>query len=146
MYGRKGVSQRLLFPEMVTFSSSDATLLEEVHDELDGLGFELSSLGGGSFSVLGIPAGIEGTDCQRLLGEMISNLRESGQGLEDETEHRVALTMARNAAIPNGQVLSQQEMETLIQELMETDDPNRTPDGFPIISLVEHEKVERMFK
>ena len=146
MSGTNGASQRLLFPEMVQFSASDASLLEEIQDEMIALGFDISSLGGGSFSVQGMPAGFEGLLPQKLLNEVIVSLREGGQTLKEESQHRLALTMAYNAAIPNGQVLTQQEMETLIGELLDSDDPNRTPDGKRVLTLIEHEKVEKMFR
>ena len=54
------VSQRLLFPEMVHFSASEIPVLEEIKDDLLALGFDLSNLGGGSYAINGVPAGIEG--------------------------------------------------------------------------------------
>lgn len=141
-----GVSQRLLFPELVRFSTSDAALLEEVLEELTAIGFEIASLGGGSFSVQGMPAGIEGLSPQHLLNDLIGNLRDGGQSMEDELQHRLALTMASDSAIPAGQVLSQQEMEALLTDLFNAGNPNHTPDGHIITVSLEQVRIERMFK
>ncbi|MBP5513622.1 MAG: DNA mismatch repair endonuclease MutL [Bacteroidaceae bacterium] len=144
--GQPSSSQGLLFPELIQFSMSDAPLLEEIQDELRALGFEMSSLGGGSYSVQGMPAGFEGVDPRRLLEDIIETLKVSGQHMENELHHRMALAMARDAAIPVGGVLTQQEMENLVDELFQQDEPNYTPDGKVIVAIFPHETLEKLFK
>ncbi len=144
--GQPSSSQGLLFPELVQFPMSDAPLLEEIQDELHALGFEMSSLGGGSYSVQGMPAGFEGVDPRRLLDDIVETLKVSGQHMEDELHHRMALAMARDAAIPVGGVLTQPEMENLVDELFQQDEPNYTPDGKVIVAIFPHEALEKLFK
>ncbi len=144
--GQPSSSQGLLFPELVQFPMSDAPLLEEIQDELHALGFEMSSLGGGSYSVQGMPAGFEGVDPRRLLDDIVETLKVSGQHMKDELHHRMALAMARDAAIPVGGVLTQPEMENLVDELFQQDEPNYTPDGKVIVAIFPHEALEKLFK
>lgn len=144
--GQPSSSQGLLFPELIQFPMSDAPLLEEIQDELHALGFEMSSLGGGSYSVQGMPAGFEGVDPRRLLDDIVETLKVSGQHMEDELHHRMALAMARDAAIPVGGVLTQPEMENLVDELFQQDEPNYTPDGKVIVAIFPHEALEKLFK
>ncbi|MBQ6189776.1 MAG: DNA mismatch repair endonuclease MutL [Bacteroidaceae bacterium] len=144
--GQPSSSQGLLFPELIQFPMSDAPLLEEIQDELHALGFEMSSLGGGSYSVRGMPAGFEGVDPRRLLDDIVETLKVSGQHMEDELHHRMALAMARDAAIPVGGVLTQPEMENLVDELFQQDEPNYTPDGKVIVAIFPHEALEKLFK
>ncbi|MBP1531453.1 MAG: DNA mismatch repair endonuclease MutL [Bacteroidaceae bacterium] len=144
--GQPAPSQGLLFPELVQFSMSDAPLLEEIQDELRTLGFEFSSLGGGSYSVQGIPAGVEGIEPRQLLADIIETLKEGGQKMEDELHHRMALAMAQDAAIPVGNVLTQQEMENLVDELFQQSEPNYAPDGKTIVTILPHETLEKLFR
>ena len=144
--GQPSSSQGLLFPELIQFPMSDAPLLEEIQDELHALGFEMSSLGGGSYSIQGMPAGFEGVDPRRLLDDIVETLKVSGQHMEDELHHRMALAMARDAAIPVGGVLTQPEMENLVDELFQQDEPNYTPDGKVIVAIFPHEALEKLFK
>lgn len=144
--GQPSSSQGLLFPELIQFPMSDAPLLEEIQDELHALGFEMSSLGGGSYSVQGMPAGFEGVDPRQLLDDIVETLKVSGQHMEDELHHRMALAMARDAAIPVGGVLTQPEMENLVDELFQQDEPNYTPDGKVIVAIFPHEALEKLFK
>ncbi len=145
MQGASSVSQKLLFPEIVAFPSADAALLEEIQEDLTSLGFEISSLGGNSYSVAGIPPDLHGLDMQQLFNDMIENLRAGTGRVDDELRHRLSLTMARNAAIPVGQVMQQAEMEHLLVDLFETSNPNLTPDGRTIIVVMSHQNIEKMF-
>ncbi len=146
MQEHKGVAQKLLFPEVLTFTLSDAALITEVQDELLALGFELTPLGGGSFSLGGIPADLQGVAQQSLFNDLVANLREGGGGrVDDELRHRLSLTMARGAAIATGQVLQQIEMEQMIIDLFATSNPNLTPDGHIILAIIPHENLKKMF-
>ena len=57
---RQGASQGMLFPDIVQVSASEIPVLQSIMDDLSYLGFELTDLGGGSYAINGVPAGIEG--------------------------------------------------------------------------------------
>ncbi len=145
MRNNRGVSQKLLFPEIINLWSTDSAMIYEIQDELSAMGFELSSLGGGSFSICGVPADLQNTDLQQFFRDVVASLREGNGRAEDELRHRLALTMARSAAIPVGQVLSQVEMEQMVQDLFQTSNPNFTPCGEAIIALLHYDRIEKMF-
>ena len=54
--------QQVLFPEVVNFPSSSAVALKKILPELSKLGFELTDLGQNSYSINGVPSGLEGLD------------------------------------------------------------------------------------
>ncbi len=141
-----GLSQRLLFPEMLQLPPSDAAILDEISDDLRALGFDLSPLGGGSYSVNAIPSGAEGLSGVTLLNNMLVCAKEKGGGLEDEIRHRIALTLARSAAIVPGQVLTNEEMEGLVSDLFACEIPNYTPDGKVIIAILGQGEIDKMFR
>lgn len=138
-------SQGLLFPEVLQLSMADAVVMDEILEDLQRLGFDLSPLGGGSYSVRGIPTDIEGIDPLTMLQEMVGTAAEKGVSLENSIHHRLALTLARSAAIPTGQVLSREEMEHMVDELFSTDTPNLGPDGKSILAILPMETIEKMF-
>ncbi|MBO7498573.1 MAG: DNA mismatch repair endonuclease MutL [Bacteroidaceae bacterium] len=147
MQTRSASTQGLLFPEMVQLPPSDAVILEQFADDFSMLGFDLTSLGGGSFSIQGVPSGIEGMDASRLLTQMVEEVRseEAEPSAVRNVHHRLALTLARNTAIVVGQVLSSQEMDTLLSELFQTSNPNLTPTGKTIVSILSQEDIDRLF-
>lgn len=145
MEKRENATQGLLFPELLTLSPSDASVMESISDDIRSLGFDISSLGGGSFSINGLPAGVEGLVPQKLLENIVGDVREGGQSELSAHRYHIALSLARSAAIVVGQVLAQEEMDIIMSELMQSSNPNITPDGKRIIALIPPENIEKMF-
>lgn len=135
-------TQRLLFPEAVQFAPSEAVVLEKILPELAGIGFEVSSLGGNSFAVNGMPAGLDGLDPVSLLRQLVAEAASDVQ-LSD-LHARLALGLARSAAIPYGQVLTNDEMESLINDLFSCSNVNYTPDGKAILSILPQTDIEHL--
>lgn len=138
-------SQKVLFPELVQFSVSDSVILEHILPEMTEMGFQLDNLGGGSYAVNGVPAGIEGLNAVTLITDMVAAAIESGTHVKEEIDHVLALSLARNAAIPQGQVLSNSEMESIVNELFACSNVNYTPSGTPIIAIMQQHDIEHLF-
>ena len=143
---RKHASQRMLFPDMVHFSPAEIPVLESIMDDLQSLGFDLSNLGGGSYSLNGVPAGIEGLNPEKLVGDMVQTAIEKGCKVKEEVQSMLALSLAKAAAIVPGQVLTNEEMNNLVDELFALATPNYTPDGKTVLSLLKEDDLEKMFK
>lgn len=143
---RKHASQRMLFPDMVHFSPAEIPVLESIMDDLQSLGFDLSNLGGGSYSINGVPAGIEGLNPEKLVGDMVQTAIEKGCKVKEEVQSMLALSLAKAAAIVPGQVLTNEEMNNLVDELFALATPNYTPDGKTVLSLLKEDDLEKMFK
>jgi len=139
-------SQRLLFPDILTLTPTESATLESISDLLVRLGFDITSLGGGSWNISGIPSGVEGVDPQRLIADIIAEAVDRGGTPSDQLISRLALVMARSAAIPAGQVLSAAEMQDLVNQLFATTNPNLTPNGQPIIAILPQDSIDKMFK
>lgn len=133
-------TQKLLFPETVTFSPSESVILQQLLPYLDQVGFELSNLGGNTFGINGVPAGIEGIAPVQLLRQMV----DDAQNPIDSLNSQMALSLARSAAIPYGQILTNDEMENLINELFSCSNVNYTPDGKSILSILPQADIERL--
>ncbi|MCR5077854.1 MAG: DNA mismatch repair endonuclease MutL [Prevotella sp.] len=141
----KSHSQKVLFPEMVQFSAADTVTLEKILPEMAEMGFQLDSLGGGSYAVNAVPAGIEGLNIVMLINDMVASVTEKGTGVKDEIDRTLALSLARNAAIPQGQVLGNTEMENIVNELFACSNVNYTPSGKPVIAIMKQQDIERLF-
>lgn len=136
--------QQVLFPEIIQFPSSSAVVLNKVLPELTKLGFELIDLGQNSFSINGVPAGLEGLDFKSLITSMIVEAAECTASSIDAVRRSLALTMARAAAIPVGQLLSNVEMESLVNELFACSNVNYTPDGKAILCILPQREIEQL--
>lgn len=142
---KQGVSQGVLFPEIIRLPASEAAVLESIMDDLSAVGFDLSPLGGGSYAINGIPSGIEGLNPVGLIGNMVHTAMEKGNDVKEEVQTILASTLARAAAIVYGQVLGNDEMENLVDSLFACPAPNYTPDGKAVLATIKEEDIERLF-
>lgn len=145
MVEQKGVSQRILFPEIVQFSKSEALAMDEIYSELQFVGFELSNLGGGSYSILGVPAGADDVDPVMLLRNLVISSLEKNGDVKIDARESIVLSLAYSAAIPYGQVLQDKEIEQLIGDLFATASPMITPDGKTVATIIEQNAIDRLF-
>lgn len=143
---RQGASQGMLFPDIVQFSASEIPVLESIMEDLSYLGFELTDLGGGSYAINGVPAGIEGLRPTELVQNMVHTAMEKGCKVKEEVQGMLALSLAKAAAIVAGQVLSNEEMNNLVDNLLTSSSPNYTPDGKTALVVLKEEEIEKLFK
>nr|WP_321373701.1 DNA mismatch repair endonuclease MutL [uncultured Bacteroides sp.] len=142
----QGVSQGVLFPEILELPASEAVVLQEISDDLAAIGFDLSNLGGGSYAINGVPSGIEGLSPVQLIRNMLHTAMEKGCDVKEEVQETLALTLSKAAAIVYGQVLGNDEMTKLVDSLFACATPNYTPDGKTVLSLLKEDDIEKLFK
>ncbi|MBR6368372.1 MAG: DNA mismatch repair endonuclease MutL [Bacteroidaceae bacterium] len=142
---RKSATQKLIFPEMLRVSASEAVVLESIIDDIEILGFEINNLGGGSFSIAGIPADMEGLDAAGMIQELIHTALEKSKDVKEEVREQLAVKLANRAAIPVGQFLTPYEMHELVSTLFVSTMPNLTPDGKRVLVIKKCSEIEKMF-
>lgn len=138
-------SQGLLFPEMFQLSQSDAALFEELKPRFNALGFDISDMGRGAIAVQGVPSGMEGQDYERLITDMIADLRINPTHEENTQLESMALAMARKSAIPAGRHLTEDEMQELLRSLKACSMPSRTPDAKTVYVIKSEEEISKWF-
>jgi DNA mismatch repair protein MutL len=143
---RHSVSQGLLFPERVETTLNESVAIENIQEELSSLGFDISSLGGGTFAINGVPAGVEGLSPVDLLMEIVHGVMDETRDMKCGVDDRIALSMAKKVAIVPGQILSAEEMSLLVDELFGTTMPSHTPDGAVIIHILPDNDIDRPFQ
>ena len=136
-------SQRLLFPEVLELAPSEAVLMDDMLPLLTAVGFDFSQLGPASYAVNAVPAGTEGLNPSRLVEDIIASPNPASNS--NSTLHdKVALGLARQAAIPYGQQLTNEEMDALVNNLFSCENVNYTPDGHPILCILPQRDIEQL--
>jgi len=140
--------QQLLFPETLQLSPADAVVMEQISEELAALGFDISNLGGNTYAVNGIPAGLDGLAPATLLQQLVSEAADHDAALSKSLHLSISqslnLTLARAAAIPYGQLLTNEEMEGLVNSLFACSNVNYTPDGKAILCILPQTDIEHL--
>lgn len=139
------VSQKIMFPEVVRVSPSQNAVLSEIVGEITALGFDVAFLGDDSWSLNGVPSVIDSHNPVDMLLQIIDNVIETGEDMSDQLTMRIALSMARAAAVKSGQMLQMEEMERLTADLFALPSPNYTPDGKLIINIITLDELSRPF-
>ena len=142
---KRAVSQGLLFPERVDVTLNESVTIENIQEELSFLGFDISSLGGGSFAINGVPSGIEGLSPVKLLMDIVHGVMDETNNAKAKIDERIALSMAKDVAVVAGQLLSAEEMTSLVDDLFRTAMPSITPDGQTIVYIMPDKDIERNF-
>lgn len=138
-------SQTILFPEVLHLSAAQSVTLQGLLPEMEKMGFALSPLSGNDWSVNAIPSGIEGVEVSSMIHQIIESVDEGGMPIKKRIHEHLALTVAQSAAIPSGRTLQQEEMELLVADLLKLPEPNYTPDGKIIISMISMEQIAKSF-
>lgn len=142
---RTNTTQRLLFPEMIQFDTATQPIAEKLIPELSNMGFEVTPLGGGSYALNGIPAAMGNNNPTALLQQIVDDAAEMTGATIDELNSTLALSMARSTAITYGEILTNSEMENLINELFACKNVNYTPDGQPVLTIMQQSTIEQLF-
>lgn len=139
------VSQTILFPEVLNLSPSQHLIMSELIDEIEKVGFSISNLGGNDWSISAIPAGVDNIDVKELMLEVINSIIEGGESIASKVFEHIALTVAEKAAITYGRILTEEEMETLMSDLLRLPQPNYTPSGKTVICIMTSDRIDNMF-
>ena len=140
-----GSSQRLLFPQTIGVPAAQVAVLEERMEDLTAMGFELNSLGGGSFSINGIPSGLESEQPRGLVEELLEQLTHLPTDLDMPAQDRTALAVARSAVRQWRRRWKTAELKHLVDELFACEQPYYSPTGKATIATFTHEEITDKF-
>jgi len=144
MQQRSGSTQRVLFPEVLQMPASEQVVMEACLPQLQAIGFDITALGGGSYAVNGVPAGFDGLDPVSLVRNTVADALDKGTVDAQALHATLALSLARHAALPYGQVLTNDDMERLVNDLFACSNVNYTPDGKAILAILPQHDIEQL--
>ena len=137
-------SQTLLFPEELQLDNLQRNELLEILDDIQALGFKVNCIGD-DFFVAAVPYDLDDIDPCILILDMMESMNHPEVDFQGDRRDRLALRLANSASIPNGRVLSEPEMNDLIQKLFDCAEPKYTPDGKNIMLQIVAEDLLKRF-
>ncbi|MFT4754341.1 MAG: DNA mismatch repair protein MutL [Salibacteraceae bacterium] len=141
----QGSSQQLLFPENVTFSPNQTTLLNELMPTLKLLGFDIEPFGANTFIVRGLPSMSASQDPKQLIEGTLYGYESHMENPETAQNEALIGALAFKSAIKTGQSLRPEEIIELIDELFASPNPISLPDGRKILHQLDVDDVEKFF-
>lgn len=147
----RGISQQLLFTEALDLGDTEMSLLDEMHNDLEHIGFRFQGLGLNSgaqhshIEMTAVPALLANKNAISALQDLLHRAADNASTVHEQLRETIALSLAKSAAIPAGKILSKSEMDTLVKQLLECDENRRLPDGKTIITTLSAEELSRRF-
>ena len=140
------ISQRQLFPARLELNAVDQEILLILDEELKALGFEIRKEEGAVFYVEGIPALLSHLNATDLVEKLIEDFKNRPVDVKEELKAHLALLLSNSSAINYGVSLKSEEILELFNNLFACANPNYSPSGKTIVSIVSLTDFERLVK
>lgn len=139
-------SQFMNPPLVISLTTKEEELLHKYQKYFKEIGFEIEEFGGKEYAIRAVPDNLFGIAKKEIFIEMLDSLSE-----EIKTENRQVIlekiaSMSCKAAVKGNHKLSEQEANSLIDQLLELDNPYNCPHGRPTIISMSKYEIEKKFK
>lgn len=139
-------TQTLTPPVVISVTPKEADLINSYEKYFKELGFEIEDFGMNAFAIRGVPLDLFSYNIKDLFEEILTQMSESPvKGVPQIIREKIA-SMACKAAVKGNNTLSFEEVDWLIEQLLELDNPYNCPHGRPTIISMSKYEVEKKFK
>lgn len=139
-------TQMLTPPAVLNVTPKEADLINSYQKYFKELGFEIEDFGMNAFAIRGVPLDLFSYNIKELFEEILTQMLESPvRGVPQIIREKIA-SMACKAAVKGNNSLSLEEADTLIEQLLELENPYNCPHGRPTIISMSKYEVEKKFK
>ncbi len=147
MKTREFTSQYISPPIVLNLTMQEEEVLNTHIDTFASIGFEIETFGGSSYAVRAVPDNLFSIAKKDLLIEMLDSLVDgiNSSVAPDLIAEKVA-SMSCKAAVKGNSRLSRTEVEVLIGELLQLENPYHCPHGRPTIISMTKRELEKKFK
>lgn len=139
-------TQQLLFAQTLELSASDFQLLKELYTIIHRMGFSVQLMSGNTAMITGVPADIEIGNEEEVLVSMLHQYQELEHKINLSARDKLAIAFAAKAAIPRGKKLKPVEMEALVDQLFECEQPYLDPLQKPTIIYLSLDEISSRFR
>ena len=138
-------AQYVLNAQAITLSPTEARLVEEYHDELERIGFDVEPFGPNTFVIRSVPAVLAEQSPGEVLTAVLADLEVGHQPGAAAIEERIIQRICKQAAVKAGQILSLDEMQGIVRQLERCQSPLTCPHGRPTMLHFTSEQIARQF-
>ncbi|MBO3116654.1 DNA mismatch repair endonuclease MutL [Winogradskyella sp. DF17] len=142
---KEATSQQLLFPLQLQFSNAEIELIKQVQIDLEHTGFVFSEVKQDSFVITGVPVGVSESEVSIILDQLLNDIENDVPDANFSAADLLAKSMAKSLSIRNGQSLSTEEQEHLVNQLFACKDPNISPTNRPTFITMSVDDLEKRF-
>lgn len=144
--GQAVARQRVLFPETMQLSASDAQIMAEILADLDSLGFEISPMGTGTFVINTVPVRMPSGEIIGFIEGLLEDIKKDKSDVTQDQRIKLARLIAGNIAVKSEKTLQLEEMQQLIDELFACQVPDVAPDGSKVLKIIPVNEIDKLLR
>jgi DNA mismatch repair protein MutL len=146
VHGSELPIQPLLVPQAVAVAESEADLAEQHRDVLEQVGLQVDRTGPTQLTIRSVPTLLSGVDPEKLLRDMLSDIREHGASERvQELIDDLLADMACHGSVRANRPLSVDEMNALLREMEATERSDQCNHGRPTWTVLTRQELDRLF-
>lgn len=138
-----GTGQQILFPVTFELNPVELNLLTSLTDELAAIGFDIQPFGGNSVILRAIPAALGVNDPKELIERLLEDIRNESPDMTTRIHDRLIRNVARLSARSFVRYLADQEVQALIDRLFACREPQFTPGGKAVLTILQMDELEK---
>lgn len=138
-------SQKSLYPKSIELDAKDHTLLMEIKDDLKNLGFDIDDFGGNAIVINGMPADSSNQEPEQIIDKFLHEYLSGEVDAKTQAKEKIAKALAKASAISSNQKLSSEEMREMVDMLFACQNPNYSPFGKLIVSIIKTDEIDKRF-
>jgi len=140
-----GHAQQCMFPVNIDLNPGDYSLVMDLKDEINALGFTFEEFGQHSIVINAMPAGLTTSNEKELFEGLIEQFKNNKTELSLSKQDNLARAMAKRSALKNGNHLDKQACKAIIDSLFACENPNYSPDGSKTFFILDLKHIENLF-
>ena len=144
----KATRQKMLIPQTMSVTRSEAAIIEASKELLEGLGFEIEQFGPTTYAIQQYPTLLaeRGVEMAGFLRELLDALSDDETTDSERLLESILAMMACKASVKAGDPLGPDEMRGLIAAMDGLDKSNACPHGRPTTLKISLKELEKSFK
>ena len=137
-------SQQLLFPTTYELSLQDSLLLTERLTDLSRVGFDIVPFGKNTFVIQGVPSGLPAGEELIILQEILERIKNESNETASFHSEKLLVQLARTLSQNKHAIQHNEGQQALIDELFACSQPELTPDGKKIFTILQREQLDAL--
>ncbi len=144
-YAGQNIGQDLLVPIILSVSSADQALIEENRELMESIGLVIERFGEHDAAVRTIPVVLGEAETGSFVREVLDEIADT-HTLTLEKKRAQILQTACKHAVKGGEPLTEDQLRSILDEMIEKKVTPTCPHGRPLVVSISHRELDRKFK
>ncbi|MBT3872832.1 MAG: DNA mismatch repair endonuclease MutL [Flavobacteriaceae bacterium] len=142
---KEAISQQLLFPLRLNFTSQDIEILKNIQEQLEHTGFGFSAFEEDIIEINGIPIVVKESEIKNVLESLVNDIQTDIPDVGFSQNDLLAKSLAKSLAIKTGKPMNVLEQEYLVHQLFACKEPTKSPTNKPVLMILDASDIDKKF-